>query len=194
MATIPHKTQTTAVVIIPPRDAWGPIQSLREQYDRQVRRWMPHITLLYPFRPVDQFPELRPHFERICADLEPFSLRLHKVHHFRHGRTRWTLWLDPIPHEPLRELVRRLQLAVPDCTDTGQFPSGFTPHLSIGQSEGTKAFFALQAHLRATWTPLSFPVDRVALIHRGEPPDDVFRVACECRLGEGMPGRDRGCG
>ena len=43
------KTHKTAAVIIPPRDVWGPIQQIRRQHDRKIRRWMPHITLIYPF-------------------------------------------------------------------------------------------------------------------------------------------------
>ena len=49
------KTHKTAVVIIPPEDVWDPIQKIREKYDRQFRRWMPHITLIYPFRPFEEF-------------------------------------------------------------------------------------------------------------------------------------------
>jgi len=43
------KTYTTAVVLIPPEDVWEPIQKLRRVYDRHFDRWMPHLTLLYPF-------------------------------------------------------------------------------------------------------------------------------------------------
>src|SRR5262249_27220192 len=57
---IDNATHTTAVVVIPPADAWPPIQALRERYDRQFRRWMPHITLLYPFRPRAAWPAIIP--------------------------------------------------------------------------------------------------------------------------------------
>lgn len=178
-----RKTHTTAVVIIPPQAVQAPIQRWRERYDRQVGRWMPHITLLYPFRPAEEFDGLRPEFERVCAGLPRFELCFERVRHFRQGPTRRTLWLDPVPHEPLCELVRRLLAIVPDCTDTGRFAGGFTPHLSLGQAEGAQAFQALRQSLGEQWQPLSFPVDRVALIHRNEPPDDIFRVAYECALG-----------
>jgi 2'-5' RNA ligase superfamily len=53
-----QKTHQTAVVLIPPEAVWPPIQALRQQYDRHVRRWMPHITLLYPFRPREEFERI----------------------------------------------------------------------------------------------------------------------------------------
>jgi hypothetical protein len=40
------KVFTSAVVIIPPEELWIPIQKIRKKYDRQINRWMPHITLL----------------------------------------------------------------------------------------------------------------------------------------------------
>ena len=53
------KVYTSACVIIPPKELWGPIQKIRQQYDRQIHRWMPHITLLYPFRPIVEFDIFR---------------------------------------------------------------------------------------------------------------------------------------
>jgi hypothetical protein len=37
--------------------------------------------------------------------------------------------------------------------------------------------------VRGDWTPLSFRADRVSLIARDDPPDDVFRVEQEIALG-----------
>ena len=43
------KFYNSAVVIIPPQEKWESIQEIRETYDRGFNRWMPHITLIYPF-------------------------------------------------------------------------------------------------------------------------------------------------
>ena len=45
-------TYTTAIVVIPPQDAWPAIQAIRTKHDAKVRRWMPHITLVCPCLPV----------------------------------------------------------------------------------------------------------------------------------------------
>ena len=42
----------------------------------------------------------------------------------------------------------------------------------------------LRAALQTSWQPVSFTVDRVSLIWRGEPPDDVFRVIHTIAVGE----------
>ena len=67
------KVFTTAVVIIPPREIWGGIQDIRRKFDRHINRWMPHITLLYPFKPYSRFNELEPHFSKICKKIEIFE-------------------------------------------------------------------------------------------------------------------------
>jgi hypothetical protein len=43
------KTHQTVVAVVPPQEAWGPIQAIRERHARQLRRWPPHLNLLYPF-------------------------------------------------------------------------------------------------------------------------------------------------
>ena len=52
------RTYSTAVVLVPPQDVWPEIQAIRQQYDRHFDRWMPHITLLYPFRSREDWPSL----------------------------------------------------------------------------------------------------------------------------------------
>ncbi len=60
------KVYTSAVVIIPPQESWEPIQEIRKVYDRNIYRWMPHITLLYPFRPETDYNTLEKKFSEVC--------------------------------------------------------------------------------------------------------------------------------
>lgn len=178
------KTHTTAVVLIPPGDAWDPIQAIRRQHDRQIRRWMPHITLLYPFRPMVEFPEADRSFRVGLGRVAPFELELAGFRWFSHGGSSYTLCLAPEPAPPLLGLHRTLLEAAPECDDTARHRHGFQPHLSIGQFRGSReSLDRLLGTLQESWRPLRFTARQVSLIWRGEPPDDVFRVDREIPLG-----------
>lgn len=171
-----NKTHKTAVVIIPPEKVWPQIQAIREKHDRQVRRWMPHVTLLYPFRPKEQFDGLAEQIAPVLEDIEPFEIELREFKFFRHRQESYTLWLSPEPRKALERMQTALLKVVPDCDDVVRISGKFLPHLSFGQVKGQQAMMELLGSLQATWQPISFKVERVSLIWRGDPPDDVFRV------------------
>ena len=106
-----HKLYTSAVVIIPPEEIWPPIQGIRTKYDRQISRWMPHITLLYPFRPENEYITLEKEFTEKCKSIEPFQISLKDFHYFNHGKQRYTLWLKPEPVELIRGPIDRMELS-----------------------------------------------------------------------------------
>ncbi len=177
------KTHKTAVVIIPPEEAWPPIQAIRRKHDRQVRRWMPHITLIYPFRDQREFEGIAQSFAQVCARFQPFEVSLARFRLFRHGARRCTLWLAPEPPEPIVRLQTALWQLVPDCDDVRRYAHGFTPHLSVGQARGETLARRLIAEWQTTWTPVRFTVSAVHLIWRQDPPDDVFRIGESIPLG-----------
>jgi 2'-5' RNA ligase len=177
-AALPEKTHETAVVIIPPDSVREPIQAIRRRYDRQIRRWMPHITMLYPFRPRSAFDAVAGELYEVCRDFRPFDIRLSRFHQFEHGRGRFTVWLAPEPADALRSLQAKLSAVVPDCNDVCRHRDGFTPHLSVGQVRGRATLRSLVASLSSAWPGdgVGFTVSAVSLIWRNSPPDDVFRV------------------
>jgi RNA 2',3'-cyclic 3'-phosphodiesterase len=178
-----QKTSTTAVVLIPPCEVWEPIQAIRLAHDRHVRRWMPHITLLYPFRPHDEFAGLAARFSAVCEGVEPFGVELLELRFFRHRRESFTLWLAPEPKASLIRLQTLLGSVVPDCDDVTRHRDGFTPHLSIGQTHGEREMFTLKEALQVAWQPIAFTARQVSLIWRRESPDDVYRVGQTVELG-----------
>jgi 2'-5' RNA ligase len=177
------KTHKTAVVLIPPRAVWAPIQAIRRRHDRQVRRWMPHVTLLYPFRPRGEFLAVADALAAACAGIEPFEVTLSEFSFFAHGPKGFTLWLAPEPAAPLVALQEAVWRCAADCDDVRRFAGGFTPHLSVGQVKGRARLERLRASLQADWRPLHFVAGEVAMIWRADPPEDVFQVDRTVALG-----------
>lgn len=171
-----RKTHKTAVVIIPPENLWAPIQKIRQKYDRQFKRWMPHITLIYPFRPFEEFEKIYVEFENVCRGIKGFKVALSKFKFFQHRMENYTIWLEPEPIEEIVKLQDKLQSIVPDCDDVRKFESGFTPHLSVGQVQGRDNLKNLLKELESLWMPLEFDLKSVYFIWRNDPPDDIFRI------------------
>ncbi len=181
------KTYTTALVLIPPAELWEPIQDIRRVHDRHLRRWMPHITLLYPFREREEFVGLAEQFSEGCSAIEPFRIDLVEMRFFEHRRESYTLWLAPEPREALVRLQARVGKIVPDCDDVTRHPDGFTPHLSVGQVRGRRQLVTLQEELKKGWQPIAFTAGELNLIWRPDPPDDVFRSGQIVKLGAREP-------
>ncbi|MFP4055579.1 MAG: 2'-5' RNA ligase family protein [Candidatus Brocadiia bacterium] len=171
----------TAAVLVPGAEAWEPIQAIRREHDPQVRRWMPHITLLYPFVPEGRLAEAAARLAPAAAGVAPFELALREFRWFPHGR-RATVWLHPQPPQAVARLQARLQAALPWCDALSRFAGGFTPHLSVGRVARNEAE-ALAARLAASWRPVRFAVREVALIARSGRPGEPFRVRTTVPLG-----------
>ncbi len=154
------KTHLAAVVAVPPRTLWEPIQAIRQAHDRHLKDWMPHVTLLYPFRPRAEFDGAAA--AMAALGIAPFDVALASFRHFRHNPTSNTIWLDPEPAEPWRRLQAELQRRFPDCDDASKYESGYTPHLSVGQSRTPE----LAGELQGGWKALAWRVAEIALIAR----------------------------
>ncbi len=176
-------TYQSAIVLIPPEEAWPAIQAIRQKYDRKMRRWMPHITLVYPFWDHSRFDEAIERLRPICAHASPFEVTLAEFRTFDHGRQRFTIWLAPRPKEPIVALYRQLVTTLGLTVKRRQHPSEFTPHLSVGQVQGTNERARLLSQLTQEWCPVTFTIGQIHLIWRNLPPDDIFRVQKSVPLG-----------
>jgi 2'-5' RNA ligase len=176
------KVYTTAVVIIPPRELWGTIQDIRRKHDKHIHRWMPHITLIYPFRPYSDFDGLETLFSRTCKKIELFEVILHKFNYFHHGKQKYTLWLDPEPGDMIKVLQSKLLEIVPDCNDVNLHKNGFTPHLSVGQIQGRDKLQNLINILQNSWRPLEFKLTSIYFIARENQKLSKFNIKLEFNL------------
>ena len=176
------KVYTTAVVIIPPKEIWGGIQDIRRKYDRHIHSWMPHITLLYPFRPHSGFSKLEIFFSTTCNKIDIFEISLHKFKYFHHGKQKYSLWLDPEPGHMIEFLQNKLLEIVPDCNDVNLYKNGFTPHLSVGQIQGNDNLKTVLRKLQDHWSSLKFELTSIYFIARENQKLSEFKIKKEFRL------------
>lgn len=170
------KVYTSACVIIPPKEIWDQIQKIRHRYDRQIHRWMPHITLLYPFRPKAEFNDLEKEFIELCSQLKPFEISFRNVRYFHHRHQNYTIWLNPEPHNLINHLQAELLKVVPDCEDINKYKNGFTPHLSVGQIKGKEKLIQIIDNLQNSWKELKFTLNSVYLISRENNKQSKFEI------------------
>jgi len=176
------KVPFTAVVLIPPEDTWEPIQSIRRAHDPQIARWMPHVTLLYPFVAQSALDRAAEALSDACAQCLCFAVQLAEFDCFIHGARSATVWLRPDPSAPVARLQSGLLEALPWCDDTSRFATGFTPHLSVGRWRAGEAQQAV-AELKESWRPLEWRVDCVYLIARPDEGEAPFTVRNRMPLG-----------
>ncbi len=175
------KSLTTALVWIPEEAFWEPIQAIRRQWDRHLPVWpMPHVTLLYPFRPKEELSVAEPHVRKAVERVAPFEVTLRLFSSFPHRMP--TMFLVPEPADGLRALHSSLTLEFPDCNDLDRFANGFTPHLSVGQCAAPENLDGVLGRLQAAFPPLSLRVGEVTLLRRGPDTDDLMTEVARFRL------------
>lgn len=166
-----HPTYHSAIVIIPDEKVWPTIQQIRKQHDRNYKRWMPHITLIYGFVPEELFETASQLLSEAVKELETFTITLATPGTFTQ-RASTTGWIQPIasPEGALRTLQATLQKLFPTCNEQSSRAAGFHPHLTVGQ-------FVSEDNVRknlAPWKPVTFDVASIALINRrGKQPFEV---------------------
>lgn len=102
----------------------------RETHPEAVARGIPlHVTVLFPFVPLDRFGEdERAQLRRALGSHAPFSFELTRLE-------RWpaVLWLAPEPSEPLRALTASVWAAFPEHPPyEGEFGEP-VPHATIAK-------------------------------------------------------------
>lgn len=178
----------SAFCLIPPESLWAPIQRIRETYDKQFHRWMPHVNVLYPFyeNKDDQFEICSKIAQNVCENFAPIRLRFthESFKHLKHGKNNCTMVLMPCEEETekLRNFHAKLQAAFPEAGDK-RFPE-FKPHLSLGQFTA-KNVEAKKTEFASEWknsdVDLEWNLSEIFMISRADF-NDPFRIIHEIKF------------
>jgi poly(A) polymerase len=171
----------SALVLLPPASAWGPLQRLRARFDPRFERWPPHLTLLFGFVEPERLEDQLPRLQRLLQPLAERTVRLDEVLTFEHeDTTTVALGPDAAARRWLTELQAQLVEAWPWCTEQNRGANGaFMPHLTLGRvrrDEVDGLRHAAKA-LSVEWT-----ASEIGVLER---PDDRFELHAAVSFGAG---------
>jgi inorganic pyrophosphatase len=182
-----HVMDITTALLVPMTAAGNEIADLRH-LDPAAGFGLPaHVTVLYPFGPVDLLDEaLRSELRRVFAAEAPFEVE------FR--RSQWfgdeVLWLAPEDPRPFVALTEAVTSAYPAWQPYGGAFETVIPHLTVGDITEAAGRLSSVEELRAAEAalagrlPLRDVADRVLLM-AGKREANSWRALEEFRLGLG---------
>ena len=182
-----QKMHTSTVAIVPPEACWPPIQSARlDLRDKGLFRWPPHINLLYPYVPEEEFIAAAPLLTDALASVGDFDITLDSLGTFG-GRSRGVLYLcstSVAEEQALQSLQRTLQDALPFCSEQ-QKQGRFVPHMTISHFRSRDEAEGAKEDLLRSWQPLSFRTADCIHMMRRLGGSGQFERSCTLRLGGG---------
>ena len=157
-----------ALVVMPPKELWGPIQALREKHDPAYERWMPHINVVWPFA-TEKHGACAAAAAAYLADVKPFEVHFNGFDTFERGNKGGVLFLDPTDAEggslpQLGQAREAVLTALPELRpDDDGDDSDFHPHLTVGKLSKPQLAKVRDA---AAWQPVSFLCTELHIISR----------------------------
>lgn len=164
--------QTALILVVPAAEQ--AVARHRARYDVAARVGVPaHITIGYPFKPVDQLTaEDHSALREIFAGSGRFEITL--------ARTSWfgdeVLYLEPSDADRLLALIRAVEAAFPDYPIYGGLHDEVVPHLTIGHATD-RDLLAEAAEEVSGQLPIRQPVGSIELWAGPDPRAGVGRWA-----------------
>ena len=154
--------QSALVVLVPEADAL--VKPFRDQYDPSAAQGAPaHFTILVPFKPPqDLTASVIDTLRDIFAQVAPFTVALTEVRRFPQ-----TLYLAPIPDQPLKHLTQLVVDRFPEHPPYGGAFTEIIPHLTIAHLDDPQRLTTIAADFQRVahdHLPLSIGVTEVVLL------------------------------
>lgn len=154
------------------------IARLRERMDPSAPAGVPaHVTLLYPFMPVEGLgDEVRRKIERIVAAEPRFMVTFSSIARFPN-----VVYLPPDPADPFRRLTVALAAEFPNYPPYGGAYDTVVPHLTVAQ-DVSDDYYAAAEHALPAALPVRQIVREAWLI--GHMPEQPWHTLWRLPLGE----------
>lgn len=148
----------TSITIVPPLPLQAIAVPLLRRYAYDCPRRLPaHISVLYPFVPVDELDAACATLRDLCADVPPFALTVRGF-----GQFTGVIYMAVEPSAALDDLMARVRGAFPQCIPyDGMFgDKPPPPHITVGVFNSARK--QAQASL-PPYKPLTFTVRRLTV-------------------------------
>ena len=161
----------TALVIVLPDELWPRVDAIRSKHDKAFPRWMPHITIAFPFVDIALFAEAACTLKAALGCCGPLDITMSKIGSFAGKREVLYIGTDAESNEGLASLYDCVMGCFPRLRRPGR--DSFTAHATLGQwpepaARQAKAELALNF---ADWLPRRFAAPKLQLIaHREHAP------------------------
>jgi 2'-5' RNA ligase len=149
MIVAPHEVQAIAVPI------------LRQYAPETLIRVPAHITILYPFVPVEQLDEASEILRQVCANIVPFDITLSGFASFP-----GVVFMKITDPQAIRNLFHHIFAAFPNYPPYGgRFGNELNPHMTVAEFTNEAR---QQASKMPAYDPISFQATRIHVMY-GQP-------------------------
>lgn len=148
-------TYVSSVLIILPHELQAKLMPLMYQLAPDtVRNFTAHITVLYPFVPLDELDAACETLTQVLVDVSPFEITLKDF--TRHDDV---IFMNPVETAPIRAVRRKIMDAFPNIKPyEGAFGLDPEPHVTIASFKSPDEQIAIEL---PEFHPMTFMVNRL---------------------------------
>lgn len=147
----------TGLVIMPPPELRNEINMWRRVYHAYVSTVTPHITLCYPFIPINIWDSNRQAIFKALQGIRPFDIKFRELGTF--VRDESVLWLKPENGKNLSRIRMKIQELFSEYLS--QSALAYVPHLTIGFFNSVDDLLEARKSVQKQLKPLQFTVNKV---------------------------------